>query len=282
MLVSILGLLGKDTSQKLLDNVQKIAPGGVRNFLNTVLGQAQSRGAGLASIGAIVGVVVALWSASGYVSAFMRAANVIFGVGEGRTFVKKTGTRLGVTIAAVVILLVCAVIVVFTGPLASGVGKALGLGNSVVLVWEIVKWPVLVVLISMLFALLYWAAPNVKQPGIKWVSPGGLVAVIVWALASGLFAVYLTTFASYNKTYGSLAGIVIALVWIWLTNFAILLGLEFNAETIHAKAVAAGLPEDVEPYVQLRDTAKLDPQERQDLEEAQQAQRHVEQARTQR
>jgi membrane protein len=221
-----------------------------------VLSQVQDPGkAGLA---ALIGIAVAFWSASGYIAAFMRASNAIYDVPEGRPIWKTLPIRLAVTILTGVILIVAALIVVFTGPLAEQLGRALGAGGLAVTVWSIAKWPVLVILVSLLFALLYWAAPNARQGGFRWVTPGGLLAVIIWLAASGGFAVYVANFSSYNKTYGSLAAVIIFLVWLWITNIAILLGAEFDAEMQRSRAIQAGHDEVDEPYVDLRDTRKLD------------------------
>jgi membrane protein len=154
-------------------------------------------------------------------------------------------------------LVISALIVVLTGSIAKQVGHALGIGNTAVLVWDIAKWPVLLVLVSVLFSLLYWACPNVRQPGFRWITPGGALAVVVWLIASGAFALYVSFAGSYNKTYGSLATVIIFLVWLWITNIAILLGAEFNAETEHQRAIQAGLSEQVEPFVAVRDARKL-------------------------
>jgi len=265
--VSVLGLLGKSTTNKVLANLKQVAPGAVNTFLNTVIGQVQGK-AGAASIGAIIGLVLALWSASGYVAAFMRAANAIYDVDEGRPIWKTAPVRLMVTLALVVMLVASAIMVVVTGPIASQVGKAFGIGDTAVVIWDIVKWPVLVVVVSLMFSLLYRACPNVKQPGLKWISLGGVIAVVIWLIASGLFALYVSFSGSYNKTYGSLATVIVFLVWLWITNIAVLLGAEFNAETQRERAVEAGLPEDVEPFAELRDTRKLDDPEKRRVEEA--------------
>jgi membrane protein len=182
---------------------------------------------------------------------------------------KTVPIRLGVTITAVILLVLSAVIVVVSGPVARQVGTLLGAGDTTVLIWNIAKWPVLLIIVSVLLAILFWASPNAKQAGVKWVSPGGMIAVLIWLVISGLFAVYVSTFASYNKTYGSLAGVVIFLVWLWLSNLAILLGAEVNAELDHAKAIAQGLPEDAEPFAEPRDTRKLDDQQKRAIDYAQ-------------
>ncbi len=272
VLISILGLLGQDTTAQVVDQVQSVAPGSSADFVRTLITQAQSNKGG-AGIGAVLGILVALWSASGYVAAFMRASNVVYGIGEGRPIWKTTPIRLGVTIVAVLIMVVSAVIVVVSGPVAQQVGDVIGVGDTTVLIWQIAKWPVLLILVSILLAILFWASPNAKQGGIRWVSPGGAVAVLIWLVISALFAVYVTNFSSYNKTYGSLAGVVIFLVWLWLTNIAILLGAEVNAELDHAKAINAGLPEHVEPFAEPRDTRKLDDEEKAAINRAQAARR---------
>ncbi|MCW2516141.1 MAG: ribonuclease [Mycobacterium sp.] len=272
VLISILGLLGPDTATQVADQAQAIAPGSSANFVHTLITQAQANKGG-AGLSAILGVAVALWSASGYVAAFMRASNVVYGIGEGRPIWKTLPIRLGVTVAAVILLVLSAMIVVLSGPVAHQIGNLLGVGDTAVLIWNIAKWPVLVVLVSVLLAILFWASPNAKQGGVKWVSPGGVIAVLIWLVISGLFAVYVATFASYNKTYGSLAGVVIFLVWLWLSNLAILLGAEVNAELDHAKAIAQGLPEDVEPFAEPRDTRKLDDHQKHAIDQAQASRR---------
>ncbi|MDT4904232.1 MAG: rane protein [Pseudonocardiales bacterium] len=267
VLISLLGLAGKSTTQKFLDNVNQVAPSGVTSFLKTVIQQVQGH-SGTAGIAAIVGLVLALWSASGYVAGFMRASNAIYDVDEGRPIWRTAPLRLLVTLALVIMLVLSAIMVVVTGPVAKQVGKVLGIGDTAVLIWDIAKWPVLLVIVSLMFSLLYWACPNVKQPGFKWITPGGVIAVVVWLIASGLFAVYVSFSGSYNKTYGSLATVIVFLVWLWITNIAILLGAEFNAESQRQRGIQAGLPEDLEPFAELRSTAKLDAREKRRAEEA--------------
>ncbi|MGB5065308.1 MAG: YihY/virulence factor BrkB family protein [Candidatus Competibacter sp.] len=268
VLVAALGLLGSDTTNEVLTQVQSVAPGSSADFVRTLIAQAQSNKTG-AGLGAVLGILVALWSASGYVAAFMRASNVIYEIGEGRPIWKTLPIRVGVTILAVLVMVIGAIIVVVSGPVARQLGDFVGVGDTAVLVWSILKWPALLILVSVLLAVLFWASPNAKQSGIKWVSPGGIVAVLIWLLVSGLFTVYVTFFASYNKTYGSMAGVVIFLVWLWLTNIAILLGAEINAELDRSRAIAQGAPEDVEPFVDPRDTRNLDEEEKASIARAQ-------------
>lgn len=256
VLVSIMGLVGRANAQSVLDNLRAIAPGGVNSFLRTVIEQVQGR-AGAASIGAIVGLVIAVWSASAYVAAFMRAMNAIYGVEEGRPITKTLPVRVGVTLILFVMLVISALIVVVTGPVADQVGTALGIGDVAVTAWNIAKWPVLLILVSLMISLLYWATPNVKQPGFRRIAPGGILAVAIWLIVSGLFAVYVAFSGSYNKTYGSLATVIVFLVWLWISNIAILLGAEVNAESERQRLIEKGMPENIAPFVELRDTRKL-------------------------
>jgi membrane protein len=267
VIVSILGLLGEATTRKVLNNLGAAAPSGVNSFLHTVVSQVQGR-AGTASLAAIVGIAIALWSASGYVAAFIRAANVIYDVGEGRPMLKTAAVRLLTTIALVIMLILAAAIVVLTGPVATQVGSAFGIGHAAVLAWDIAKWPVLVLIVGLMLTLLYKATPNVKQPGFRWIAAGVILAVVIWMLASAAFAVYVGFSGSYNKTYGSLATVIVFLVWLWLSNSALLLGAEFNAELQRERAIRAGFPDDLEPYGEVRDTRKLDEAEAARAEEA--------------
>jgi len=256
VLVSLLGLAGQSTTQTLIDNVNQLAPGAAAEIVtNAIRNLQQNQGA--AGLAFVVGLVGAIWSASGYVGAFMRAANAIWDVEEGRPVWKTIPLRVGVTVVTLVLITVIALAVVLTGPLAQAVGDVVGLGDTAVQVWSIAKWPVLVLLVSFMFALLYYATPNVKHPKFQWVSPGGLLAVVLWIVASAAFAFYVANFGSYNKTYGSVAGVIVFLVWLWITNIVILLGAEFNAELERGRKIAAGAPEDAEPYLEPRDTRKM-------------------------
>jgi membrane protein len=258
VLVSLLGLVGHSATQPLIDNLGKVAPGPAQQiFTNAVKSLQSSQGA--AGIAFVVGIATSLWSASAYVAAFMRASNSIYDIEEGRPIWKTAPVRLGVTLVLVILLIVCAVAVVFTGGLAQQAGNVIGLGSSFVDVWDIAKWPVLLLIVSLMFALLYWASPNAKTGGFKWVSAGGVVGVVLWLVASALFALYIATMGSgsYNKTYGALAGVVIFLVWLWISNVAILLGAEFNAELERGRRIEAGHPPDREPFVEPRDTRKM-------------------------
>ncbi len=251
-LVSIAGLVGHSATQPLVDNLGKLAPGAARTIFTSAVHNLQS-GRGTAGVVFVAGLLGAIWSASGYIAAFMRASNAIYDIEEGRPIWKTVPIRLGVTIVMLLMLAISALAVVVTGGLAQQVGNLLGVGRTAVTVWDIAKWPVLLLVVSLMFAILYWAAPNVKHPGFRWLSPGSAFAVVLWLVASGLFALYVAGFSSYNKTYGALASVIIFLVWLWISNVAILLGAELNAELEHERQIIAGHPADEEPYVEPRD-----------------------------
>ncbi|MFI7357834.1 YihY/virulence factor BrkB family protein [Streptomyces avidinii] len=265
VLVSLLGIAGESTTQRVLDNLRRLAPGSVRDVISDAVVQLQGR-SGIGSLVAVVGLLVALWSASGYVAAFIRASNAVYDVPEGRSVWRVLPLRLALTVALMLLACASALIVVFTGGLARRAGEALGMGDGALTAWSIAKWPVLVLLVTTMIALLYWAAPNAKGRGFRWVTPGSFLALLIWMIASAGFAVYVANFASYNKTYGTVAGVIVFLVWLWITNLAILLGLEFDAEMTRQRAIAGGLPEDEEPYVQPRDTRAWSDEDRRRME----------------
>jgi membrane protein len=254
-LVSLLGLVGHSVTQPLITNLAKLANGPAKPIVTSAITNLQhSRGA--AGVLFIVGLAGAVWSASGYISAFMRASNAIYDIEEGRPFFITIPVRIAVTVVLLVLLAISAMAVVVTGGLATQVGKVLGIGGTAVTIWDIAKWPVLLLIVSFMFSILYWASPNVKHPGFRWLSPGGVFAVAVWVIASGAFALYVANFSSYNKTYGALAGIVIFLVWLWISNIAVLLGAEWNAELERGRQIEAGHPADREPFVEPRKAPK--------------------------
>jgi membrane protein len=255
VIVSLLGLLGHSVTQSLINNLGTVAPGTARQIFTSAITNIQSS-QGTAGVAFVVGLLVAMWSASGYVAAFMRASNVVWDVEEGRPFYKTMPVRLVVTFITVVLLTVSAAAVVFTGSLASKLGNLIGVGSTAVQVWDVAKWPVLALIVVLILAILYYSGPNVRQPGFRWVTPGGIVAVVLWIIASALFAFYVANFSSYNKTYGALASVVIFLVWLWITNVVILLGAELNAEIERGRQIEGGHPAELEPYLPPRDEPK--------------------------
>ncbi|MFF5970325.1 YihY/virulence factor BrkB family protein [Streptomyces sp. NPDC012769] len=253
VLVSLLGLSGRSTTDKVLDTLRDLAPGPARDVLGRAVENLQG-GTGTGAVMAVVGLVLALWSASAYIGAFMRAANQVYDVPEGRPVWKVLPIRLALTAALMLMAAASALIVVLSGDVARRAGDVLGVGDTALTVWSIAKWPVLVVLVTIMIALLYWASPNAKVKGWRWITPGSALALLIWMVASAGFALYVAEFASYNKTYGTMAGVIVFLVWLWISNLAVLLGLEFDAEALRQRAVAGGMPPDEEPYVEPRDT----------------------------
>jgi membrane protein len=258
VLVSVLGLIGSSATQPLIDNLGSVAPGPAKQIFTDAIKNLQGS-SGASGVFFVIGLAAAIWSASGYISAFMRASNAIYDIEEGRPIWKTLPVRVGLTVLLMVLTAISAVAVTLSGGLAKQVGNVVGLGDTAIQVWNIAKWPVLVIFVSFMFAVLYWAAPNVKQPGFKWLSPGSVLAVIGWIIASLAFAFYVANFGSYNKTYGALAGPIIFLVWLWISNIMILLGAEFNAEIERGRRIEAGMrPEDKEPFAEPRDTRKME------------------------
>ena len=256
VLLSVFNLLLTDkTEAAVIQSIKDLAPPSLAGPLTDGIdGLNNTPGAGLF---AIIGLVGALWTSSGYISAFMRAANAIYDVPEGRPIWKTLPIRLGVTLVVGALIGVAALSVVFTGRLAEEVGGWIGLGKQAVQVWDIAKWPVLLLVVMLVLAILYWASPNARQSGFRWVSPGGVVAVVVWLIASAGFAIYVANFGSYSKTYGTLGGIIVFLIWLWISNIAILLGAEFDAELERGRAIEGGHPQEQEPFIALRDDRKI-------------------------
>jgi len=242
-LVSILGLIGDSATDPLIENISQVAPGPASEIVTNAINEISSS-QGSAGIALIIGIAGALYSASGYVGAFSRASNAIYEVEEGRPFWKNKPWQIAITFVMIILLAVSAIAVVVTGPLAEQVGNLVGAGDAAVTAWDIAKWPVIVLIVITMFAILYWATPNVKQPAFQWITPGGILALVVWVLASALFALYVASFSSYNATYGSIAGVIVFLVWLWLTNVAILLGAELNAELERSRELESGVPEE--------------------------------------
>jgi membrane protein len=257
-LVSIVGLVGSSATDTLLENLGSVAPGPAKDILtSTIENLASSQGA--AGLAFIIGLALALNSASSYIAAFSRASNAIYDVEEGRPIWKLKPQQILIALALIVMLVVIAVAVTVSGSLAQEAGKLIGVSDAAVTIWDFAKIPLILLLVSFMIAFLYWSAPNVKQPGFKFISPGGVVALVIFIIASLLFAFYVASFASYNKTYGSLGGVIVFLVWLWITNIAILFGAEFNAELQRSQQREAGEPAPLdEPFLEPRDTSKLE------------------------
>ncbi len=256
--VSLLGIFGDaaKTTDSLLNLAQGLVPASTLDSLREPIENlTKSPSAGITLI---VGILGALWSASGYVGAFSRAMNRIYAIQEGRPFWKLRPVTLLVTVIAIVLAVVAATILAISGPIAQNVGDALGLGETVLVVWNIVRWPLLAILAVVIVAILYYATPNVKQPKFRWMSLGALVALLIWVVASVGFAFYVANFSSYNATYGSIGGVIVALLWIWITNNALLFGAELDAELERGRELQAGIAAEETIQLPPRDTRQSD------------------------
>jgi membrane protein len=257
-LTALLGLVGQaeKSVQTVVDVLEPLVSeqtlGTVRPVLEDLAG---SETAGWALV---VGLVLALWSASSYIGAFGRAMNRIYEIGEGRPWWKLRPIMLLITFVAVVLVAVVLLMLIVSGPLAESIGGVVGLGDQTVQLWSIIKWPIIVLVVIMVVALLYYTTPNVKQPKFRWVSVGAAVAIVIWILASVVFAFYVANFSSYNKTYGSLAGVVVTLIFLWLTNVALLLGAEIDSELERGRQLQAGLKAERELQLPARDTRNIE------------------------
>lgn len=267
---SLLGVFGQgaSASDAVLGIVDQVAPGDAADALRDPIEQvASSPAAGWALI---TGLLLAVWSASGYVGAFSRAMNRIYEIDEGRPFWKLKPVQLLITLVGIVLIVIAVTIVVISGPIADAVGGALGLGQTVTAVWNIAKWPVLALVIVLMVAILYYAAPNAKQPKFRWMSMGALLAILVLVIATLGFGFYVANFSNYDRTYGSLAGVIIFLLWIWIANLALLFGAEFDAELERGRQLQAGIAAERDIQLPPRDTSKSDKtaaKERADIEE---------------
>jgi membrane protein len=256
-LISVLGVLGQaqEAVKTVTDTLKPLVSPEVLQTITTALSQvASSRSAGLALV---IGVLAALWSASAYVSAFGRAMNRIYEIEEGRPFWKLRPLMLLLTLIAVVLAAVALLMLIVSGPVAESIGNLIGLGSTALTVWSIAKWPLLALIVVVVVALLYYATPNVQQPKFRWISVGAGVAILVWVLASVAFAFYVANFSSYNKTYGSLAGVIVTLLFLWITNLALLFGAELDAELERGRQLQAGIAAEEELQLPARDDRNI-------------------------
>jgi membrane protein len=266
-LVSVLGLVGQaeQSVKTVLDVLRPLVTQSTLNYVEPfVTGLAQSQGAGLT---VLLGIAGALWSASGYVGAFSRAMNRIYEIREGRPFWKLRPIMLLITALALVLSAAALVILVVSGPVAEAIGGVIGLGSLALTVWGYAKWPVLLLVMVMVVALLYYATPNIKQPKFKWISVGAAFAIGVWLIASLLFAVYVANFSNYDKTYGSLGGVIVGLLWLWITNIALLLGAEIDSEMERGRELQAGMPAEKHLQLPARDTRNIEKAEQKEAED---------------
>ncbi len=255
-LVAVVGLFGdpKSTTSTMTGIVTSVGPkSAAQTFADPIRSITSNRGS--AGIALIIGLVAALWSASGYVGAFMRASNIIYETPEGRPFWKLRPLQMLVTLGMIILMAIVALGLVLTGPIVEAVAKPIGLSSTATTIWDIAKWPVLALLFITMISLLYYASPNVKLRGFRWVTPGSILALVVWIIASAAFAFYVANFGSYNKTYGTLGGLVVLLMWFWITNLAILFGHQLNAERERSLELKEGTPR-AEREIQLEPRAE--------------------------
>ncbi len=252
-LVSILSLVGQQSlTDQLVDLVSAAVPDSAMSTLEPVITSLTNAPA--PGVGLLVGLLAALWTASNYVNAFSRAMNRVYGVTEGRPIWKLRPAMYGLTVLMLLLVAVATSILVLSGPVARAVGELVGLGSAAITVWSIVKWPVLLAIVVVVIALLYYATPNVKQPRFRWISLGAIIAIVAAALASTGLGLYVANFAKYATTYGALAGVIIFLLWLWIMNLALLLGAEFDAELERGRQLQAGLPAEDTLQLPARDT----------------------------
>ena len=257
-LVALVGIFGQypQTTNTLIDVARQVSGGNsaLTGLQNTINGVVQNKGGAGALLS--LGLLGALWSASGYIGAFMRASNAIYEVDEGRPFWKLRPLQVVVTLGMVLLMALVLIALVVSGPLAEALGSALGLGSAAVTVYQIAKWPIMAAVVLVLLALLYYVAPNARLPRIQWLSPGAVAALVIWVLASAAFGFYVAHFGSYNKTYGTLGGAISLLVWLWISNLAVLFGQELNAEIERGRQLTAGLPAEHDLQLEPRDAPK--------------------------
>lgn len=267
---SLLGVFGqgKAASDAVLDIVEQVAPGDTADTIRGPIEQMSTSPA--AGFALVFGILLAIWSASGYVGAFSRAMNRIYEIDEGRPFWKLKPAQLLVTVITIVLLVVAAIILIVSGPVTEALGDALGIGDVPQTIWSIAKWPLLAFIVVLIVAILYYATPNAKQPKFRWISIGALLAIVVLGLVTLAFGFYVANFSNYDRTYGSLAGIIIFLLWLWIANLALLFGAEFDAELERGRQLQAGIAAEEDIQLPPRDTRKSDKvaqKERKDIEE---------------
>ncbi|BCB78629.1 YihY/virulence factor BrkB family protein [Phytohabitans flavus] len=256
VIVALVGLVseGERTVDTIVEIASSLGAGSVVNNQSVIAQIREVTSGGSASVLLSFGLIGALWSASGYIGAFTRASNAIYDVRESRKFYKLRPLQLLITAAALVLLAMFALMLIVSGPVTTAIGNALGVGDTARMIWSILKWPVLVLVVMLLLGLLFWIAPDVEQPRFRWITIGGAATLVVWAVASFGFGLYVANFSSYQGTYGTLGGVIAFLVWLYLSNCAVLLGVEINAEArkvampekgveINAEARKVAMPE---------------------------------------
>lgn len=266
-LTSLLGLVDQGTKavDEVLRILSQLGASGVVDAVGPTLRElSESQVAGLALV---LGLAGALWSGSGYVGGFGRALNRIYEIREGRPIWKLRPWTLALTTVLVVLTAITLAGLVVTGPVAETIGDAVGLGDTALLAFNIAKWPVLLGVVVLIVALLYYATPNVKQPKFRWISPGALLAILTWALLSAGFGFYVANFSAYDRTYGALAGVIVFLLWLWLTNVALLFGAELDAELERGRELQSGIAAEKTIQLPPRDIRQIVKAEKKEAED---------------
>ena len=252
VVVALVGLVsdGPRTVDTVIDLAREIGAGSVvanDAFVTVVRNVVEQQGS--AKVLLSFGLLGALWSASGFIGAFTRASNAIYGVEEGRPFYRLRPVQIGLAGLSLVLLAVVAVGLIVSGPVTDFVGDRLHAGGLTRQVWTVAKWPLLALVAMTLLSLLFWIAPNVRQPRFRWLTPGGALALLAWVLASFCFGLYVANFGSYDVTYGSLGAVIAFLVWLYLSNCALMLGVQVNAELQRGRMIQAGVAHPDEPVL---------------------------------
>jgi membrane protein len=258
VLASLVSLIGQNqrTADALVRLIEDLGQQNVADQLRGPITElANAPGGGFALV---IGALLALWSASAYVGAFGRAMNRVYEIDEGRPVWKLRPLNILVSLILIVGAAILLLSATLTGAFAEQIGHRLGLGGSVVTAWSYIKWPVMLAVMAILIAVLYYATPNVRQPRFRWMSIGALLAIVLWVAASVGFGYYVRTFGHYDRTYGTLGGTIVVLLWLWLTNAALLFGAEFDAELERARELEAGIEAEETLQLPPRDTTVSD------------------------
>ncbi|QOC94826.1 YihY/virulence factor BrkB family protein [Micromonospora craniellae] len=258
VVVALVGLVsdGERTVDTVLDLARDVGAGSVvanENFVGVVRGVVDQN----SSAGVLLsfGLLGALWSASNFIASFTRASNTIYGVAEGRPVWKLRPLQLGLAALSLILLAAVAAGLIVSGPVADAVGDLVGAGDAARTAWSVAKWPALAMIAMLLMSMLFWVAPNVRQPRFRWLTPGGAVALVTWASGSFGFGLYVANFGSYDTTYGSLGAVIAFLVWLYLSNSALLLGVQINAELQRGRQLQSGASDPEGPVLPPRSPA---------------------------
>lgn len=269
-IVSLLGR-GEETARVVGDVVGALMPDvsaeSVRDGIAVIVD------ARLSGILLVFALSLTLWAVARYVAALGRGMNRIYGVAEGRPVWRLKSGQLLIALVVIVCSALILAILTFTDAVAEAVGQSMGLEDATLLVWRIVRWPLLTAIVVFVLAFLYYSSPNVKPARFRWMSLGAAAALAVLLIASLGFWLYVANFADYDRLYGAFAGVIVFALWLWIANMAILVGAEFDAEVQRVRQLLAGVPAETQVQVPLRDARRIAQSVRSDLEEEAKARR---------